>query len=65
MKFKYCVEQGVPCEHLEKRPIMAETHMDSGEYIQTGWRFYCNKYDVYFSMGNEKHEDMELQQCFR
>lgn len=53
---KYCVD----CEHIEKRPIMAETHMDSGEYIQTGYYYKCKECGAVF---HQSAEEMEFQHC--
>ena len=36
----YCDE----CIFLKERPIIAEVPIDSGTYVETGKRFYCEKH---------------------
>ena len=36
-KNEYCTE----CKHLEERTAMAETEMDSGKYVASGFYFKC------------------------
>ena len=56
MSAKYCVE----CNSLERRPSMAETAMDSGEYVQTGWYYRCKECGACFHMDEE---EIEYQHC--
>lgn len=56
MGTKYCAD----CEHLEKRPCMAETFMDSGEYVQTGFYFRCRKSGAAFHLSDS---EIEYQHC--
>lgn len=38
MIYKYCVD----CTNFERRPVMVEVPMDSGNRIQNGWYHRCN-----------------------
>lgn len=47
----YCDE----CEYLEKRTQYAETKSDGGEYVATGFRFYCKKHKKWWSVNTPPH----------
>lgn len=44
----YCDE----CKFLEEKPTLAETYFNSGEYVQTGTRFYCPKKNKWYTIGS-------------
>jgi hypothetical protein len=48
----YCDE----CRFLEERPTLAETSFGSGEYAQTGTRFYCSKYGKWYTINSTIEE---------
>lgn len=56
MATKYCVE----CSELERRPCMAETAIDSGEYMQTGWYYRCAACGAAFHLSEK---EIEFQHC--
>lgn len=56
MSVKYCVD----CAELQRRPIMAETAMDSGEYIQTGQYYRCAVCGACFHLSEK---EIEYQHC--
>lgn len=62
MECKHCIENGKMCEYLQKRPIMAETSMDSGVYVQTGWYYKCLLTERIF---HSVSKDLEYQQCVK
>lgn len=58
MTTQYCVD----CEHLEKRPVMVETQMDSGVYVQNGWYYRCKETGRCFSYSEK---EIEYQHCVK
>lgn len=54
----YCDE----CTFLEERPIKAEVPLGSGNYIETGKRFYCIRHKKWFSV-NTSIETMGFNYC--
>ena len=48
----YCDE----CKFLEERPTLAETSFGSGEYVQTGTRFYCSKKGKWYTLNSTIEE---------
>lgn len=54
----YCDE----CVFLEEHHTLAEVPMDSGNYIQTGTRFYCPVLKKWFALNTTK-ELMRFNYC--
>lgn len=63
MKVFHCAEDGKLCEYLQKRITRAQSPMDSGNWVETGHRLYCAKYDYWFQI-NMTESDMEYQPCY-
>lgn len=57
MQKVYCTE----CTQLEEHPVMVETSMDSGEYIQNGIYWKCKKTGRIFS--NITWEQLDFNGC--
>ena len=54
----YCDE----CKYLKERAIMAEVPADSGEYAQTGKRFFCEKHKKWWAI-NTTFEMVGFSYC--
>ena len=50
------------CKHLQERLVKAEVPAFSGNYEVTGTRFYCAKFDKWYSL-NTKVNDMKYNGC--